>query len=790
MNKNIINSLLVGSAALLFASCSENTWNNEFLKGFESGVDYENTVSGTYTLTSDDYEAISKLMQAKAQTDEEKAEAKAIASNCYFNKDGIYPASVALPPFMETAAFPYYLASNGSTADISYAEAESVPAELAAISGATEYTLKTDDYKDAWGSEVDFINAFAPMNSASNKLPGILKNVIPDASAGSYAIVRYNESATNPIFLSNTGSEPEVPVFEGGTFYLVADGSNGAGAIAGNKTYGYLPVVEMPVADGSVNASEINAYSFIPTDGGYYIKDVYGRFLYQKGTYNSFNLATTLSAIQEEGGSPVWTVEIASNGQATITNIGVGKWIQYDGGYSSWGSYNEAKGSLPVLYKAPSPKFYLVTEDGHGAGPVAEDKTYGYLASIDMSVENGAVVSPDPANAFTFEVTEGGFYIRDTFGRFLYQKGTYNSFNLNSDLSAIAEDEGGPVWSLQEQADGTVAIINNLVQKTVQYDSQYNSWGSYATVEKALPKMYNAALSAPAASRPATRIVAGTPATESMNAVYYFDGSNWEIASGVVALNPADYAAMGVDNAKLTSPETMIPLYLKNKLIYAQDGDEMIVVYNYNKTALFVYDGANWTMNNNGLENVVGKFTKKGDAWSFTKYVGKATFDLFNEDQITLDRNYLFVAGNICGTVIPSSDTYGYINAYNVSIADGTIVIPTDAYAYTFASSATVEDVKYNVPEGTFLMKDSNNRYLYMRGTYTSFNVQANPNIEDGSISKSFQWTASKDADGNWTIKNVDNGKTWAYSTKYTSFGAYDSLSDVDVLPVLYMMRE
>ncbi|MDE7347128.1 MAG: hypothetical protein K2N48_10385 [Muribaculaceae bacterium] len=778
MNKNIINTLLVGSAALALASCSENTWNEHFLKGFESGVDYENATSGAYTLTTEDYEAISKLMQDKAQTDAEKAEAKAIATNCYFNKNGNFPASVALPPFMETASFPYYLASNGSTADISYSEASDVPEVLSAISGATEYTVSSDDYKNAWGSDVDYIAAFAPMTPAAVKLPGILKNAIPDAAAGAYAIVRYNESETNPIFISNS----EVEEFAGGTFFMVADGINGAGPVSG-KTYGYLPLVEMQVSDGAVNASETNAFTFIPTDGGYYIKDVYGRFLYQKGTYNSFNFAYDLSSVQEEEGCAVWTVEVASNGQATITNIAVGKWIQYDGGYSSWGSYNEAKGTLPVLYKAPSPKFYLVTEDGHGAGPVAENKPYGYLASVDMTVENGAVVSADPTNAFTFEVTNGGFYIIDSYGRYLYQDETHTSFNVSE---AIPEE--GAVWTLSTDENGLVKILNVDRSKYIQYDNNYNSWGSYAEDKGAMPKMYNAALSA--AAKPAARVVAGTPVTEGTNSVYYYDGSKWEAASGVIALDPADYAAMGVDNAKLTSPETMIPLYLKNKLIYAQDGDEMIVVYNYNKADLFVYDGAKWTLNNNGLENVVGKFSKSNNAWSFTKYVGKATFDLFNEDQLMLDRNYIFVAGNICGTVIPSSDTYGYINAYNVAIVDGTIVIPTDAYAYTFASSATVEDVKYSVPEGTFLMKDSNNRYLYMRGTYTSFNVQDNPTIEDGGISKSFLWTASKDADGNWTIKNVDNGKTWAYSTKYTSFGAYDSLSDVDVLPTLYMMRE
>ncbi len=82
MNKNIKNIFLVGTVAITMASCGENTWNDHFLKVFEGGVDYENTVSGTYALTSEDYEAISKLMQAKAQTDAEKAEAKAIATNC------------------------------------------------------------------------------------------------------------------------------------------------------------------------------------------------------------------------------------------------------------------------------------------------------------------------------------------------------------------------------------------------------------------------------------------------------------------------------------------------------------------------------------------------------------------------------------------------------------------------------------------------------------------------------------------------------------------------------------
>ncbi|MBD5356631.1 MAG: hypothetical protein HDR88_06465 [Bacteroides sp.] len=774
MNKNIINSLLVGASALALASCGENSWNDLYLKGFEGGVDYENAVTGSYTLTADDYKAISKLMEEKATTDEQKAEAKAIATNCYFNKYGAFPASVALPPFMETAAFPYYLGSNGSVADISYAEASEVPAELTAISGATEYTVSADDYKNAWGSDEDYISAFAPMTSAANKLPGILRNALPDATEGSYAIVRYNESETNPIFISNS----EIEEFMAGTYYFVADGNKGAMPLAETYTYGYLKETDVTVSDGIVNTDVLNGFSFVGTDGGFYIIDTYGRYLYQDDSHNSFNVSVTLP----EAGA-VWTVTLASNGLATITNTLANKWIQYDPSYSSWGSYDSDKGSLPVLYKAPDPAYYMIAEDSHGAGPLAEDKSYGYLPVIDMTVNEG-IVAADPANAFTFVATDGGYYIKDSFGRYLYQAGTYNSFNVAAEIP-----ESGAVWSVARDSEGLATITNTEVSKWIQYDSSYTSWGSYNTENGLLPKLYRAATTA--AKLPA-KVVAGTPVSTSINAVYYFDGSEWAIADGVSALNPADYEAMGVDNAKLTDPEVYIPLYLKNKLIYAQSGDQQIVVYNYNKADLFVYDGAAWTLNNNGLEDVVGRFTKANSAWSFTKYIGKAIFDLFHEDQIIRDRSYLLVHDNICATAIDKGSNYGYINVSSVEISGETIVLSSDAYAYTFASSVTVGDAEYKAPEGQFLMRDSNNRYLYMSGTYNSFNIKDTPTVTDGAVDSVYLWTAERQPDGTWQIKNVGAGqdRIWGYSISHSSFGAYDSMNETRVLPVLYIMGE
>ncbi|MDE5953253.1 MAG: hypothetical protein K2G72_01050, partial [Duncaniella sp.] len=151
MNKNIFNAFIVGSLAMGLASCSENSWNDHYLDGFEGGVDYDDAVEGTYALTAADYSSIASIMQGKATTDEEKAAAKAIGTKLYFDKFGIYPAQVALPGFLDTSSFPYYLASNGSVVDITYQEASEVPAELTALAGAKTYTVTAADYKTVWG---------------------------------------------------------------------------------------------------------------------------------------------------------------------------------------------------------------------------------------------------------------------------------------------------------------------------------------------------------------------------------------------------------------------------------------------------------------------------------------------------------------------------------------------------------------------------------------------------------------------------------------------------------------
>ena len=658
MNKNIFNAFIVGSLAMGLASCSENSWNDHYLDGFEGGVDYEDAVEGAYTLTPSDYSSVASLMQKVAVTDEEKAAAKAIGSNLYFDKSGLYPAQVALPSFLETSSFPYYLASNGSVVDVTYQEASAVPAEINALAGAKSYTVSAADYAKAWGSETAFIRAYAPDATAASNIPVALADAFAEQTIeeGTFAVVTYNNATQNPMF----GLPDEVPAvadlyksseFKAGQ-YLIADvaGNRVACNLAESAKYGYFPSADVTVSGEAISGfdAETQLWNFIATgnDGEFYLTDMFGRYYYQSGTFNSFNVSETLA---EGNDGYVWVVKATENNSWEIMNKSVSKWIQTPNGtYTTWGSYADARGTYPQLF-----------------------------------------------------------------------------------------------------------VVNS---------------------EASVP----------------TEIPLYTPVSVTENAVYCYNGGKWAVADGVVVLNPADYTAMGFSNNSLSDAEIYIPLYLRNKLPYAQSGAQEFVVYNRNKADLFVFDGSNWVLNNNGLETVTGRFQKKDNVWSFVKYVGKAIFDEFKEAEVIRDRSYLLVSGDICAVPVNKSNNYGYLQTASISVANGQIIEKSDANAFTFAASFTDEDAgtTTQAPAGQFLLRDSNGRYMYMSGTYSSANLSAKPTVEGGQIAAQYLWTASPNDDGTWTIKNVGNGRVMAYSSNYGSFGVYETLTENDHYPALYMLAE
>ena len=128
-----------------------------------------------------------------------------------------------------------------------------------------------------------------------------------------------------------------------------------------------------------------------------------------------------------------------------------------------------------------SGKAYAIVANSSAATPVSGD--YGYLQVASVTDENG-VIKTEGANAFTFTQVDGGYPIRQSDGRYLYMKGTYNSFNLD------ANPTSGHVFTVEPQTDGTVVITNVEMSKSLQFDTNYNSYGAYPDVRGVYPALY------------------------------------------------------------------------------------------------------------------------------------------------------------------------------------------------------------------------------------------------------------------------------------------------------------
>ena len=110
--------------------------------------------------------------------------------------------------------------------------------------------------------------------------------------------------------------------------------------------YGRLTSSTVEVTNDMLSAEETATYTITAVDGGYTIQDSYGRYMYMEGSYNTFNVSAS-----KPSSSHIWTIDFDENGQATITNIEKGKWIQYSTQYRNFECLAEDSGLRPFLFK-------------------------------------------------------------------------------------------------------------------------------------------------------------------------------------------------------------------------------------------------------------------------------------------------------------------------------------------------------------------------------------------------------------------------------------------------------
>lgn len=295
MKSYIKSAFLALGAIALFASCDENAWNDD-LDGFEVPEIGNAKKTVNYTLTAADYNQISTgsvyTAYAKEQGPEAEAALKLVGSTQSFaNEDD---ARAYLKLFLANSSNNFYVLSNGSAVKVTYNLAGELPDVVNGINASTDtYTVTEEDYIAAYGSDEDYIDAFSPATPASRSIPGILKTQFPDAAAGRYAVVTYNQASQNPIFTTvGGGDEPGFEITS--TLFDLAVGDNvdvlgyvtainsrgfvltdNAGSILCYQASGFN-VDNVAIGDVVSISSEVGAYNkgfqFAISDGSYTVE--------------------------------------------------------------------------------------------------------------------------------------------------------------------------------------------------------------------------------------------------------------------------------------------------------------------------------------------------------------------------------------------------------------------------------------------------------------------------------------------------------------------------------------
>ena len=464
MNKYIKQLLTLAAVAFVSWGCESDFYNEHMIDGYEPETEITDVQSIEYTLTEDDYSTISKNSTNKANAEAAGQEAinalAAIGKNKYFSTPD--EAAAYVPAFLSSA---YPTLDNNSIVMVTYTTVLDIPAEVAAMNAATEYTLTEDNYKTIWESEEEYVKAVTPATISK------MKSVLPSEGleAGQYVAVTYNYSAEEP----KSEEEPETPeqpedpetpeqpevkfpgegqylivALTGETYYTMCH-------VPADKGYGYpKSSKDLTPENSTIAANETsNAFAFMfeegATEGQFHIREVSeaSRYYYNSGSYKNFSVNATLDAASTDY---AFTVTLNKDGSVHVTNVSTGRTLQQgDGSYDSYGLYDTQLGSYPHLYK--------LNDEGTAYVDIATLKaepTNNYTSVLGSAVLNDAV----EVKGYISAVSSQGPILTDNGGSVLLYKttgyelgdevtvsGTISSFNCGFQIgtSGISIEKTG-----------------------------------------------------------------------------------------------------------------------------------------------------------------------------------------------------------------------------------------------------------------------------------------------------------------------------------------------------------
>ena len=282
----------------------------------------------------------------------------------YYTLDGteptaestVYSEAIAFNEFGTSATIKAIAVANGESSNVASATYSlEVAAPIFSVKGgvytklsgetALKFTCETE------GATIYYNNRGGDPKTEGSKSYGSL-SVLSTAEVKAVAYVEvegekiYSDVASEKYYISPVKPFEKATEFVAGEYLIHANGF-AATALGETLNYGYLPQFAVAANGNFIETNAFYAFTFTAVEGGYTIQDTFGRYVYMTGSYDSFNVAAEMPA---EGA--VWTVAIdETTGEATITNVAKSKYIQYSSQYKSYGSYVDAKGTKPSLYK-------------------------------------------------------------------------------------------------------------------------------------------------------------------------------------------------------------------------------------------------------------------------------------------------------------------------------------------------------------------------------------------------------------------------------------------------------
>ena len=342
--------ILLGTALASLFALGACDYNEDNFPGFDEKETITDVSTDTLVLADAHYGKIASMPknQGIALAKDPEGQTYLTALN-QLGKTKMFTDMVApedyLPAFVDSL---YAYLSDGSKVLVQYNIGKEQPEYLSKINEAQTFDLTSDNYATVWGESM-VVKYLTP--STLKKLPALLKEGIKNPKTGDVCQVNYAWSETEP----STGGGAVKMVYqkvtsidaEGGNYVIVAPTKDNTWIPFGqfkdpDKTYGYMEGEPVEIADGFITSDVSNhIMTLTPTEKGFTMQRPDGKFIYQSGTFNSFNISTSIP----EGGD--WSFAYNYDRKAfDVKNVEKDKIIKlnfYEKGNSySYGSYPNA----------------------------------------------------------------------------------------------------------------------------------------------------------------------------------------------------------------------------------------------------------------------------------------------------------------------------------------------------------------------------------------------------------------------------------------------------------------